>query len=176
MSRSHPHPLSLFSLLTDNERAREALHDRCNAHLVWKSGNEEAIDIGLHTYSKADDALTLLGRNADIVINFPNISKSQCHFALNPNTGIVMLHDTSSFKLTQVYGTNSMPYIDDGRPRKIAVLPELNDIFGMGGPNRDFVQFKIMWNQNLDESIEKAGKIRAELASMDKEKSQSPLP
>ncbi|KAI0439398.1 kinase-like domain-containing protein [Xylaria telfairii] len=152
-----PSPKALFALLPLSDRAHEVLRSPRNKRFLSKLGNgTPVLDIG-HVRSKSANSSTLvtLGRDGDIVLEGGNISKTHCSFEIDPDTHVVMFYDRSHSQTCQVYGQPSYPF-QYGRPRKIAVLHNLNGIIGIGGVGRDLFQFRIKWYQDTLETIEKA--------------------
>lgn len=167
--RSHPHPLSLFSLVPYNERAKEVVKHPLNKHLTYTLSQDiHAIDIGFHIGSDSCSprVLAVLGRGeaADVHIDGSSISKIQCSFEVHLDTKVVMLFDRSSAQTTQVYRADTpsatVTPFEHGRPlpRKVVVMEDLNEIIGMGGTGRNLVQFKMEWHQDLGQTTEKIKK------------------
>src|SRR3954469_2428511 len=101
MPRPQPHPLTLFSFISDNDRARDVLEDAKNRHLVSvipdvtdpeKPGERvHGINIGFNIGSKSRYTLATLGRSGDIIVEGTNISRIQCSFELQHNMSVIML-------------------------------------------------------------------------------------
>ncbi|KAI1750329.1 kinase-like domain-containing protein [Xylaria castorea] len=108
--------------------------------------NNIYLDVG-HTLSESGNSSTLatIGRDGDIVIEGAGISKTQCSFELNFETGYVLFYDRSHGQTSQVYGKNRTPF-EYGRPRKVVVHPNLNTEIGFGGVNRNLFQFRLIWH------------------------------
>ena len=155
MPRPHPHPLALFSLLPQNERAEAVVRHPINNHLISTlDGGTLALDVG-HIRSKSGDTLVTLGRgDADIFVEGSSIAKVQCSFEIDLHTHVVLFYDRSHGQTTQVYGKDATP-LEYGRPRKVVVQANLNTLIGMGGEGRDLVQFKLVWYQNPVQTMEK---------------------
>ncbi|KAG6035715.1 hypothetical protein E4U41_005953 [Claviceps citrina] len=99
------HPFTLFFLVPVNHRAREALNDVRNAHLVsWFDENDpdnrnasergettSGFGIGLHTGSKSRYTLATIGRDGDIKVNGSCISRRHCSFEIpDGNHSVIM--------------------------------------------------------------------------------------
>ncbi|KAK4107119.1 kinase-like protein [Canariomyces notabilis] len=151
-----PHPLALFSLTPLNKRAEQVVEDPCNKHLVSTlEGGASALDVGQVRPASADDAtLATLGRCGDIFVEGASISKIQCSFEIDRETGIVMFYDRSHGQTSQVYGENAVQF-EHGRPRKVVVQQDLNTIIGMGGVGRNLVRFQLRWHYTPDEVMAK---------------------
>ena len=158
MSRPHPHPLALFSLIPydDNKRAKAVVAHPCNSHLISTTTDGElALDVGFHIRSKSHNTLATLGRgDTDIFVDGASIAKIQCSFEIDLDTNVVMLYDRSYYRTTQVYGENAMPFEHERLPQ-VVVQANLNTVVGMGGEGRNLVQFELIWHQDPDGTIEK---------------------
>ena len=153
-----PHPLALFSLvpIPGNERAERAVSHPDNIrHVSTSRGGGGALDVGFHIRGKSSTTLATLGRgvDADIYVEGSSISKVQCSFEIDLDTGVVMFYDRSHFCTTQVSGQNAMPF-EHGRVRKVVVQEDLNTIIGMGGERRDLIQFELEWHQDPTQTAE----------------------
>lgn len=88
-SRERPHPPAIFTLVPVNERAKAALQDPANAHLVsrvFPLPNKLAVsgfDVGLFFNWSASYTLATIGRTGDIVVSDPGISYVHCSFELH---------------------------------------------------------------------------------------------
>lgn len=142
-----PYPLALFSLRPLNKRAKQVVAHQCNSHLVSTlKGGEQALDVGhIRSVSGDDATLATLGRCGDIFVDGNNISRIQCSFEIDRESNIVMFYDRSHGQTSQVYGEHVVPF-EYGRPRKVVVHHNLNTKIGMGGADRNLVQFEIMWH------------------------------
>ena len=157
-----PHPLALFSLLPKlgNERAERAVSHPDNIrHVSVLSTGDKCIDVGFQLHGKSSTTLATLGRSveADIYLEGSSISRIQCSFEIDLNTGIVMFYDRSHGCTTQVSGENTIPF-EYGRTRRVVVRDELNTVIQMGGERRDLFQFKLKWHlgpRKIAEAIEK---------------------
>ena len=156
MPRPPAHPLAYFALQPDNHRTQSVLnHPDNSAFVSTLSDGTPVLDIG-HVRSKSGSStLATLGRgDTDIFVEGLSIAKIQCSFEIIPVTNVIMLYDRSHGQTTQVFGDNSTPF-ENGRLRKVVVQKKLNTVIGMGGVDRDLVQFKLRWYQTWDETIEK---------------------
>lgn len=114
--------------------------------------------------SGSKDVLATLGRgNSDIFVAGCAISKIQCSFEVNPDTGVIMLYDRSHGQTTQVFGQNSIPF-EYGRPRKVAVQEDLNEYIGMGGRGQNLVRFQLIWPSQGSVTVLETLKRRVEVA------------
>ncbi|MCJ1347179.1 hypothetical protein MMC31_005400 [Peltigera leucophlebia] len=158
MLRSSPDALALFSLCPLNAGALEVVSDPENSHLVYTSPDSyPALDIGFHTCSDEETILAELGRSSSSVVRLggPTFSRHQCSFQIdNPSTGVVMLHDLSTTRTTQVYGIDALQY-EIGRPRLIVVAKDLNIEVGIGGPNCNLIRFRLDWHREASEIFTK---------------------
>lgn len=159
MARPCPHPLALFSLrpCEGNERAERLVSHPNNDHNVSTLSNGAlALDVGFHLRGKSSKTLATLGRgvDADIYVEGSGISRIQCSFEIDLDTGVVMLYDRSFANSTQVFGENATPFERERDQRKVLVQKGLNTIIGMGGERRDLVQFKLEWHQDPTQTAE----------------------
>ncbi|KAI1127058.1 kinase-like protein, partial [Nemania abortiva] len=138
-----------FSLKPLNDGARKVAINPRNYKLARQKADEWYIDIGLVRSSNGDNnTLATLGRgDADVIITPRTISRIQCSFEIDPITGIIMFYDRSHNLSSQVFGENATPFIH-GRPRKVVVQNNCNTIIGMGGVNRDLIQFELCWHDD----------------------------
>ena len=113
MPRSCPHPGVLFSLRPRSERAKRLVAHPNNAHNVSTlSDGTLALHVGFHLHGKSSTTLATLGRgvHADIFVEGSDISRVQCSFEIDLDTGVVMLYDRSFANSTQVYGEGATPF------------------------------------------------------------------
>ncbi|KAF2258233.1 kinase-like protein [Lojkania enalia] len=153
MARPCPHPLALFSLRPyhKNERAERLVAHSNNSHNVSTlSDSTLALDVGFHLHGKSSKTLVTLGRgvDTDIYLEGSGVSRVQCSFEIDLDTGVVMLYDRSFPSSTQVFGENATPFQRERDQRKVLVQKDLNAIIGMGGERRDLVQFELEWHQD----------------------------
>lgn len=152
------HPLTLFSLIPVNKRAKALLHHPDNRHLVsvlpdvedenGKKGEVHGFNIGFHIGSKSRHTLATLGRSgADVTVDGSDISKIQCSFEFHQDTHEIMLYDRSTAQSTQTYGENATLFERTRTPRRVVVREKVNDAFRLGGGQCDVVQFAIHWHK-----------------------------
>ncbi|KKZ66658.1 hypothetical protein EMCG_00221 [[Emmonsia] crescens] len=149
--RSVPHPQALFSLVPLNGNAQAVINHPANIHLLSSftdnlHNTHVVLNVGFHIGSDARYTLATLGRNGDITVDGPNISRIQCSFEVHPESDVVMLYDESNSQTTQVFGKSAMPF-KPGRLRKVVVDEDINCMFGMGGIGCDQVQFLLAWHR-----------------------------
>lgn len=157
MLRVGPHPQALFSLVPRNDRAQETLQHRENAHLVssfrpYKDDptvEEEGLEVGFHIRSASRYTLATIGREGDIVVDHPAISRQHCSFEIHEgNKEEIMLQDRSLNRSTELFGLTKEPF-EPGRPhRRVIVDQKINLEFGIGGPAGDLYQFEIFWHKH----------------------------
>ncbi|KAN0073555.1 hypothetical protein V8E54_008775, partial [Elaphomyces granulatus] len=150
---------ALFSLRPyhKNERAERLVAHSNNGHNVSTlSDGTLALDVGFHLRGKSSKTLATLGRgvDADIYVEGSGISRVQCSFEIDLDTGVVMLYDRSFANSTQVFGENATPFERERDQRKVLVQKDLNTIIGMGGERRDLVQFELEWHQDPIQTAE----------------------
>ncbi|EQL33980.1 hypothetical protein RJZ90_002834 [Blastomyces dermatitidis] len=104
------------------------------------------LNVGFQIGSAARYTLATLGRNGDIVVDGPSISRIQCSFEILPEYDVVMLYDESTSQTTQVFGDEATPF-RPGCKRKVVVGERFNKIIGMGGIGCDQVQFEMVWHR-----------------------------
>lgn len=151
-----PHPLALFSLKPLNERARNVVAHPGNAHRRSAlSDGEVGLDVGFHIHSQSHNTLAILGRGGtDIIVEGSLISRIQCSFELNPDSGLVVLYDRSHGQSTQVFGEHATPFELD-RNRRVVVGKGINTKFGMGGERQNLIEFELIWHQDIMKTTEK---------------------
>lgn len=159
------HHRTLFSLEPVNDQAKEVLADQINKSFVSTLDDGRlALGIGHIRSKRGAGTLATLGRgNTDIWIENPSISRMQCSFEMDLDSRIVMLYDKSSNSSTQVLGENATPF-EYGRDRKVAVLPSIDTMIGMGGEGRDLILFRLVWHQNHIDTMKKVNDL-VDLAS-----------
>ena len=159
MAGPGPGPLVLFSLCpyNGNKRAEGLVSHPNNDHNVSKlSDGTPVLDVGFHLRGKSSETLAMLGRGADvdIYVEASCISRHQCSFKIDIDTGNVMLYDRSFANSTQVFGENSTPFERERDERKVLVQKGLNTVIGMGGERRDLIQFRLQWHQDATQTAE----------------------
>ena len=150
MVRRQPHPDAIFSLIPTNDRAKAVLdHSHSRRHVSLTPSGIRGLNIGLNIPSKSRYTLATLGRNdADIMVENSDISRTQCSFEIQPDTGCVMPYDQSNSQSTQVYGPNATPFESGRNPRRV-VLPKGSDtVIVFGGAKRDLFLFRISWHHS----------------------------
>ncbi|KAH0832573.1 hypothetical protein FOPE_01142 [Fonsecaea pedrosoi] len=147
MATSNTDSLVLFALSAKNHRAERVLSHPENRHLIsTRADGQLTFDIGFPLRGQSPTTLATLGRgtNADIFVEGSNISRVQCSFEVDLDTGIVMFYDRSHGSTSQVFGKDATPF-EFGRPRKVVVQESLNTIIGMGGERCDLFLFELDW-------------------------------
>lgn len=156
-----PHPLAPFSLQPTNDRARQVVANPFNTSFVstLEEGEVAVLDIGhMRSTCGDDDTLATLGRAGDILVEGAGISKIQCSFEVNRETGIIMFYDRSHGQTCQVFSRENTresittPF-ESSRLRRVVVQEGLNPIIGMGGVGRDLVQFLLIWRSDAKRAI-----------------------
>ncbi|KAJ2994079.1 hypothetical protein NUW58_g1652 [Xylaria curta] len=154
-----PFPNAIFSLVPKTRHAEVAAKSSQNQAFRAK-GKALRLDVG-HIRSKSENGNTLvtIGRNGDIIVEGDNISRVQCSFEINPETGFVLFYDRSHRQSSQVFG--KYPF-EPGRPRKVLVKPKVNEKIGFGGADRNLFLFELKWYHNEAEAVMKT-KVRGGL-------------
>lgn len=158
MSRTGPDSLTLFSLLPeslDDQRAISIIKHVNNRYLFSPMPDgTPALSIGLNNHRKSPKTLATLGRGpeADIYVEGPKISRIQCSFEINSDTGVIMFYDRSTACTSQVYGANATPFEHGRVPRRILVENDLNTVIGMGGERRSLIRFRLHWYQDQSQT------------------------
>ncbi|CEL03547.1 hypothetical protein ASPCAL04701 [Aspergillus calidoustus] len=157
---SRPLPTSpYFALIGRNEHAQAAVHDPQNrVHFVPTGDGSGALGVGHIPPRGTDDPATLatIGRDGDIVLSSPSISKKHCIFTVNRQDMIVTLKDVSSSGSTRVGDSDphcSYPFA--GNRREIVVMPGVNSLLGLGGEHSDLFVFEIQWANNFQDTVRK---------------------
>ncbi|KAL8903846.1 MAG: hypothetical protein Q9171_007257 [Xanthocarpia ochracea] len=155
MPRDHSSPV-LFSLKPHNAKATEVVNSPYNEHLLSRLESDGSLVLDVHFPVGSGSTLAALGRGyVDIMLNYPTISRLQCTFEVNLASKVVMLYDRSVSHTTQIHGTNQYPF-EHGRPiRRVVVMPGPNQIISMGGHDRRFVSFEIVWHHEFAEVVRK---------------------
>lgn len=145
----------MFSLYPLNERSIAAIDDPVNEPFVSIIFGKRVYDIGHFKSKSSVTTLATLGRgDTDIFLDGPAVSKIQCSFEINPETGLVMFYDRSHGCTSQVHGDISFPF-EYNRPRKVVVMKGFNEIIGMGGVGRNIIQFQLIWHHEFSRTMEK---------------------
>lgn len=141
-----PCPNSLFFLIPQSRAAKAAVECFHNREQRVNMQGETVLEVGHECFSKSNTTLACIGRtDADIVVAQPSISRLHLCFEVNPTTGVVMLVDRSSGGTTYVTGENSVGFRSEG-PRRVVVLPGINDTIELGVDHE--VVFKLKWIEN----------------------------
>ncbi|KAF2022282.1 kinase-like protein [Aaosphaeria arxii CBS 175.79] len=153
MARPDPHPLAIFSLCpySENEGAMLCINHPENLHNVSRQQKGGyGLDVGFHLPGSSSGTLATLGRGigVDIYLAGSAISRIQCTFEIDLNTGFIMLSDRSSTGSTQVFGNDALPFERERHQRRILVQANLNTRIGIGGVRHDLIQFELMWHQD----------------------------
>ncbi|KAL1614355.1 hypothetical protein SLS56_012122 [Neofusicoccum ribis] len=149
----------LFALFPLNEHARELVQYEPNSHLVSvvdiSSPAGKSYGYGLNIEAqilpKSPRTLITIGRDADILVPIPTdapdacISRVQCSFEIQEETGEILLQDRSSFHNTQFHGDDAFPFQSERVPRRVLVRDTMNTMFGFGNPDAKLFLFRIAW-------------------------------
>lgn len=151
-----PHQLALFSLKPLNKRAQNVVAHPSNAHRLSKLSNGEfGLDVGFDFHSQSHNTLATLGRGGtDIIMEGSLISRIQCSFELDSDSGLVVLYDRSHCQSTQVFGEHATSFELD-RNRRVVVGEGINTKFGMGGEKQNLIEFELKWHQDIIKTTEK---------------------
>lgn len=149
--RPVPHPQAIFSLLPLNENAHAVIQNPSNYHLLSNHidgmhKQQVVLNVGFQIGSAARYTLATLGRNGDIIVDGPNISRIQCSFEILPEYDVVMLYDESTSQTTKLFGDEATPF-KPGCKRRVVIGERFNNIIGMGGTGCDQVQFEVVWHR-----------------------------
>lgn len=151
MPRPHPDPLVLFSLhpYHQNELAKSAIAHPSNVKLASTDhSGSPVLAVGFHGRGKSSTALATLGRGpeVDIYLEGPNISKLQCSFEIDVESGVIMFFDRSDSCTSQISGQNSKPF-EQGRIRKVLVQDGFNTVIALG-EGCSLYKFEMRWHQD----------------------------
>ncbi|KAK3672617.1 ATP binding [Recurvomyces mirabilis] len=150
-SPPQPHALSIFSIIPRNSHAEAVLQHPRNAWLVSTVHGQDntvlrGLNIGPHIAATAKWTLATIGRNADIVVDDAQVSRTQCSFEVNDKTGAILCQDKSSRQNTHM--CDPTYDFEAGRtPRQVLVSPEINREFWFGTRNGKQWHFAIIWHQ-----------------------------
>ncbi|KAJ5350118.1 hypothetical protein N7541_007845 [Penicillium brevicompactum] len=159
----------VFSLLALNDRAADVIKHPSNERLAW-TDEYGTTYLGIEfdpkpRRLKPRPTIALLGRAdyADIIIDGADISKIHCSFDVNLETNIIMLHDRSTAKTTNVSGREhvsgkeAIPF-DDHRVRKVVILPMVETILTIGDEEDEeesCLEFELVWHHEIKQMMEK---------------------
>jgi len=161
-----PNEQALFSLIPKSQKAKLAVDDENNSHLVSMSllNNVKSFDVGFHINSShSTNTLATLGRNdCDIYLRPSSISRVQCSFEMDDlSSGIVMLYDQSPQHNTRVSSLDEWGSFQNERsPRRVLVYPGFNNAISMGGVHHNLIEFSLEWIKNEGEIKEAVKKHR----------------
>ncbi|KAK4071315.1 hypothetical protein Purlil1_13458 [Purpureocillium lilacinum] len=140
----------LFSLVPLNQLSVDVLKDTDNRHHVAaiNAGDDvsrEVLHVGFTT-SSAKYTLATIGRQGDIVVRAPNISRVQLSFELVETTFEVMAYDRSSNQSTAFLGPQAMSFRPGQTTRRVLMDRQINLELGFGGHDARQFRFRIMWH------------------------------
>ncbi|KAI9803888.1 MAG: hypothetical protein M1825_001768 [Sarcosagium campestre] len=157
-------PFSAF-----NDRAIDVITDPVNsrfASTIPKYGR--VLDVGFNNCSKSRSELATLGRSdCEITVTGRNISRLQCSFQIDLDSGVVMLCDRSNNQTTQPFGDTAVPF-KEGCPRRIVVRPGTNNFIEIGR-DCDHCQFKLIWHKEDAATIEELKSLDSILWTQDED-------
>src|SRR5437762_4109147 len=123
----------IFWLIPGNEAAKTIVSDSANQHWVQVIEDTNCLRVGLDCVAKVPGRLITFGRDparADILLRPRTFSKDHCHFFLNPESGVLLLRDTSACATQITVPEAELPSAQDtriyqlqGAPRQRVVLP-----------------------------------------------------
>lgn len=135
------------------ERAQDVVNDPDNSRFVSTLYDGTLVlDVG-HVREPCNTTLVTIGRNGNIVVKGASIAKVQCSFKIEPETNVVMFYDESHLQTSQVFGDFAWPF-EYGRPRKVVVEENVNDIIGFGGAQNDLFRFRLFWLRSSDDTTQ----------------------
>ena len=136
-----------FYLVPDNRNALAVIHEPRNENFVSIKDGLEAIYIDF-TNAPPEASITLGRSNCDIIIpddKGAGIARQHCYFERHPLTGIVVLHNKSHNKTTDVYDMdddNAVPISQ--AMNSVVVTRRFNRCIGLG--NKRFYKFRLLWD------------------------------
>jgi hypothetical protein len=88
------HPLTRFSLVPLNDRAKAVTTRPTNAHIARRlADGTTVLDIGRVLSISGNTALVTLGRAGDVLVEGTSVSRLQCSFEVDPDSDFVLFHD-----------------------------------------------------------------------------------
>ncbi|CAI6083255.1 unnamed protein product [Clonostachys chloroleuca] len=146
--------IHLFYLAPANRKAIKVVTSPANSEFRASQRAEEeigtvALSVGVIPSAKGGKTLLTLGRKGDITVEGGDdgISDIHCCFKINPETGVVMLHDKSNNNTTQV-GGHVFP---ERRSRKVAMTPGKYELFNIGRHRK--IKFKLVWSGDVEDAL-----------------------
>jgi serine/threonine protein kinase len=157
----------LFYLAPANREAIKVVTSPINSEFRASQRAEEeigtaALSVGFIPSAKGGKTLLTLGRKGDITIECggEGISDIHCSFKINPETGVVMLHDNSDNNTTHVRG-HAFP---ERRSRKVAMTPGKYELFNIGRHRK--IKFKLVWSGDVEDALVR-GKVLSTIRNLD---------
>ncbi|CAH0045768.1 unnamed protein product [Clonostachys solani] len=166
--------IPLFHLAPANYDARKVVTSHINSGFRASERVEEeigtpALSVGFIPSAKGGKTILTLGRKGDIIVEGGDISDVHCSFKINPETGVVMLHDKSQNNTTHVRGHA----FQGGRSRKVAMTPGKYEFFRIG--RHRSIKFKLVWFGHVEEALV-SGKVLFTVRNPDAHVESRPLP
>ncbi|KAI0147776.1 kinase-like domain-containing protein [Xylariaceae sp. FL1272] len=157
----------LFYLYPGNSYADDIVSHRKNRHL-WERTSRGPGKLKIGTTASTSDTknpintIITLGKDADIIVDGDGISKVHCAFVLDPDTGIILLHDRSKRRRTGVADSEESvnKQINSNISDMVVVMDGLNHKFWFeGSDTRRRYRWEIVWNGDRHESRERAQEL-----------------
>ncbi|CAG9992162.1 unnamed protein product [Clonostachys byssicola] len=146
--------IDLFYLAPANLEAIKVVTSPVNSEFRASQTAEEeigtaALSVGLIPSAKGGRTIVTLGRKGDITVEDEgeDISDVHCSFKINPETGVVMLHDKSDNDTTHVRGHN----FRERGSRKVAMTPGKYELFKIGRHRK--IEFKLVWFGDVKDAL-----------------------
>ena len=155
---SEPHPPILFHLVPREgcTIAIDALNHPDNTPFVSQASNRnDGFEIGFHVRARpCPQVIAEIGRNADLILSGPSVSKVHFSFEVHPESQKVMLHDRSRYRNTTV---EPLGFRMDGDFRQILLTMGTEYSISAGGLDagaQDRFKFTLIWMPNSEKILE----------------------
>ena len=175
MPREIPHQRTILHLVPQNKLAEGVLTHPDNAPFVSvatqkngkKAVKELGLEIGYHVAMRpCREVIVEVGRNADLILPAPSISKCHFSFETHPESKKIMFHDRSRYRSTTIHPAS---FRTDGDFRQVVLCPPTEYSIGVGGEDKDLYTFRVYW------VVEKDGEVQTELSEqMSQERMENP--
>ncbi|KAL9024816.1 MAG: hypothetical protein Q9196_006237, partial [Gyalolechia fulgens] len=148
-----PHRQTILHLIPRSSQAEDALSHPDNAPFVSLSTRlttdsssieqELGLEIGYHVPVRpCPEVVVEVGRNADLVLPGPSMSKVQFSFEVHPESKEIMFHDRSRYHSTRI---DPDGFRLDGNFRQIVLRPGVEYCISAGGEKKNLYMFDLWW-------------------------------
>lgn len=142
----------LFWLAARNAKAWNSIENELNSDTVGPVpdlNTHKAFIVAFDRDVRVPGTLLTLGREGDVQLLEPGISRIQCQVQLNPQTQEILIRDTSTCKNTKVVNYAKPESLFFSRsedvPRQVVIRHGDPIQISMGGHKKDLFQFEVIW-------------------------------